>query len=264
MKNEIKKNQYWEERGKGYCFYKGEDFYTITPIPYYFKRREILLKLLIKFFRNDSKKKVCDFGCGDGWYLSYFEKFFPQNKYYGVDISETMIQRAKGRCKEVNLEISNKGINFQEKFDLVYSIAVFAHVKNDQTVKWLFENIYEKLDVGGKFIFFEQTGSFRTQGDTWTRRTQEEYCEMAKKSGFSLESKTHLRFSAHVFFERTVAKIYYRYFAVGKNNFEKGLFANNSYIFRVLSSLFLKLSFKPIKSDKNSKFGNTLFVFTRR
>lgn len=57
MKNEIKKNQYWEERGKGYCFYKGEDFYTITPIPYYFKRREILLKLLIKFFRNDSKKK---------------------------------------------------------------------------------------------------------------------------------------------------------------------------------------------------------------
>lgn len=226
------------------------------------KRREILLSLLIDHLRDDLYQRVLDFGCGDGWYLSYFEDVYPK-QYYGIDISETMIKRAKSRCRAVSFKVSNQGINFHEKFDLVYSVSVFAHIMNTHQVKKLFENINEHLVVGGKFIIFEQTGSFETQGDTWIRRTQEDYLNMAKKAGFKLDSKTHIRFSAHIFFERTIAKIYYRFFAEGKNIFEKRLFANHSIIFRVLSSLFLKLSFKPIKPYNNYKFGNTLFIFQK-
>jgi len=37
---------YWDDRGGvSYC-YKGETFYTVTPIPYYYRRRAVLLALM--------------------------------------------------------------------------------------------------------------------------------------------------------------------------------------------------------------------------
>ena len=87
--------EYWDERANLGYKYKGETFYTITPIPYYYKRRKLLLQLLTKYLSVNKEQLVCDYGCGDGWYLGFFENNYPKNKYYGIDMSESMLISAK-------------------------------------------------------------------------------------------------------------------------------------------------------------------------
>lgn len=261
--NEPNKREYWDERANLGYKYKGETFYTITPIPYYYKRRKLLLQLLTKYLSVNKQQLVCDYGCGDGWYLGFFENNYPKNKYYGIDMSESMLISAKKRCKIVSFDVSEYGINFQESFDLVYSIAVFAHILDDKQVISLFKNIYEKIDDNGKFIFFEQTGETRTQGDKWTRRTQKEYMNLALKAGFNFELKTHIRFDFHVFFEKVIAKLYYQVVCKRNSLHSREILANNSQLFRALSALFVMISIRPIKRDDNKKSGNTLFVFNK-
>jgi len=54
---------YWNSRGSNFFKYKGEYFYTITPIPHYYKRRKLLLNLIGERLRD--KNAVLDYGCGD-------------------------------------------------------------------------------------------------------------------------------------------------------------------------------------------------------
>ena len=63
---------YWDKRAKREYIYKKEKFYTITPIPYYFRHRKIILDKIQSFIMNNKSKVVCDFGCGDGEYISQF------------------------------------------------------------------------------------------------------------------------------------------------------------------------------------------------
>jgi SAM-dependent methyltransferase len=93
MEFDIIKN-YWNERGKTSFLYKGEYFYTITPIPFYYTRRKLLIKLL-KNIISDDIHTICDYGCGDGYYLKKLNEMIPQKKYFGMDISEEMIHKAK-------------------------------------------------------------------------------------------------------------------------------------------------------------------------
>ena len=72
--NEVKKMHYneqwyWNDRANKTYRYKGEEFYTITPIPYYYKRRKAILSFLAKCILENKAESVCDYGCGDGEYL---------------------------------------------------------------------------------------------------------------------------------------------------------------------------------------------------
>lgn len=255
-------NNYREERGKLSCFHKNEEFYTITPIPYYYKRRKIILKLIEEYISKDEVKKICDFGCGDGWYINFFKNKYQNKKYFGIDSSKSMIDRAKKHVEGVELSISNNGINFIEMFNLVYSIAVFAHIE-DELLLSLFKNINEKLEYGGFFILFEQTAPKRVGGENWVRRNQKEYIDYANQCGFILDKKVHISFLAHNFFERRIAKIFYEYFSKGESMYHKRLYANKSALFRMLSQIFVWLSFSPIRDDE-STFGNTLYFFKKK
>ena len=111
---------YWNIRGGVSYQYKGETFYTVTPIPFYYRRRALLLGLMKPLIMNSAVKDVCDFGCGDGWYLRYFESLDPVKRYYGIDISTSMIDRAKHAAPFANLQVSQMGISFENAFDLIY------------------------------------------------------------------------------------------------------------------------------------------------
>jgi len=41
MNSHLANKDYWNERGNKLFYYKGEPFYTVTPIPYYYRRRKI-------------------------------------------------------------------------------------------------------------------------------------------------------------------------------------------------------------------------------
>ncbi|MEN2776309.1 class I SAM-dependent methyltransferase [Acetivibrio clariflavus] len=148
--------KYWDKRANMGYFYKGEKFYTITAVPYYYKRRNIIINRISSLIANKNIK-ICDFGCGDG---EYIRKLHEKNKnctFHGVDISKDMILEAERRNKYNNItfEVSGDGINKDEIFDLVYSSAVFAHI-GDEILLPLFKNIYNHIQENGMFILCEK------------------------------------------------------------------------------------------------------------
>lgn len=48
---------YWNARANKVYRYKGEEFYTITPIPYYYQRRKVILDFLAKCVCGGGQKE---------------------------------------------------------------------------------------------------------------------------------------------------------------------------------------------------------------
>lgn len=255
-------SDYWEERGRHSFFYKGEEFYTITPVPYYYKRRETLLRLIGPYFIDSRTKKLCDFGCGDGWYIRYFTETYPDKQYYGIDPSKSMITRAKEKNNDFFLaNTSDPGI-FNVMFDMVYAIAVFAHISSDEELMRIFNDIYRNINNLGYFIIFEQTSSYRLGGEEYLKRNQKEYTTFAEQCGFSLVKMFNLSYPVHRIFELTIARFFYKFLSKGKTIYEKKVYANKNPLFRALSALTIFLSGSPIKR-KETTYGNTLFIFRK-
>ncbi|HOV65531.1 MAG TPA: class I SAM-dependent methyltransferase [Bacillota bacterium] len=258
----IGNQNYWDYRGGVSYRYKNETFYTITPIPYYHRRRALLLELLKPLIECHAVKDVCDFGCGDGWYIQHFGQQYPDKRYWGVDISSSMIERARLAAPFAEFQVSQAGFDFTNAFDLVYSVAVFAHIQ-DKMLSTIFQNIRMTLRKGCKFALFEQTGPVRREGETWIRRTPREYTEFASNCGFDIEISCLITFPAHRFFEKYIAPMFYRWFAGGKEHHERCICANRSKIFRILSTMFLNMSRNPIRRPDCMKEGNALFILKR-
>jgi len=238
--------------------YKGETFYTVTPIPYYYKRRALLLALIEPLIANATVKDVCDFGCGDGWYIQYFGNRYPAKKYYGLDISRSMLECAKRASPFATLRHGDR-IDFANHFDLIYSIAVLQHVPDD-VIKKLFANINETLCTKGRFVFFEATGVKRTEGETWYRRTTYEYARFAEDAGFEIEQRQLIAFPFHNLFERKIAPYYKRFIVRGFDSNERSINANKSVLFKFLSLLFLNATKEPLRADDGMIDGNTLYI----
>lgn len=259
-----KKSEYWEERGDLSYKYENESFYTVTPIPFYYKRRKILVEMLFNLLNSDVFKKICDFGCGDGWYLNHFSERFNNRSWLGIDISVSMIKKAKQKCPHIDFIVHDKGIPSEDHFDLIYSLAVFAHILDDNKIKHLFNNIYSHLQYGGSFVLFEQTGPKTKKGTTWTRRQPNFYIKNAEEAGFELKNTTLIAFPYHRFFEIHIAPFFYKYLFRGKTYYEKCINANKSIFFQNLSKIFLNFSAKYKFESINRYEGNTLFHFIKK
>ena len=274
MKSKSETKDYWNDRGKSSFVYRNEAFYTITPIPYYYKRRVIFLKSLkreIEMLQKTCKTvRIHDFGCGDGWYLNYFCKIFPNIEFSGFDISESFIERAKSVLPEsVSLSFGDIDTGNNASYDMIYSSVVFAHISND-IIGDIFNNVYRMLSSGGDnsgsgiFVLFEQTsgGGSAVEGVTYIRRLSSEYEQVAKNSGFRLVEKFTVDFTVHRLFERYLAKKLYKLFK-GDTQVEQRLNANSNHFFRFLSTLACILSINPIKRKNKNYWGNTFFIFKK-
>lgn len=154
---------YWDDRASKEYLYKNEKFYTITPVPYYYARRNIVINKIKEIIADNNFRNICDFGCGDGEYIRklYNEKMM----FHGVDASASMIQIARKALPitNVSFEVSENGITKNSNFDMVYSSAVWAHI-DDNSCQDLIQNIYAHLRVGGIFVICEQMAPFRYGG----------------------------------------------------------------------------------------------------
>ena len=79
-----------------------------------------------------------------------------EKNYYGIDISENMIEIAKNRAYKDNMRIfynvSTNGLQGISDFDFIYSVSLFAHI-SDEDMKKMFENIYKILVRGGGILY---------------------------------------------------------------------------------------------------------------
>ncbi len=93
-------------------------------------------------------KKVLEVGCGAG---NILEKI-PFDKLFGIDISDSLLRRAKIRLnKKAYLSLGNgEKMPFKSKsFDMVICTEVIEHTENPHI---LLENIYNILKSDGKLI----------------------------------------------------------------------------------------------------------------
>jgi ubiquinone/menaquinone biosynthesis C-methylase UbiE len=98
-------------------------------------------------------------------FISNIEEFKKKKfKYYGYDLSSTMIKIAKKKNNLKNLSFKlgdiNK-INFKKKSDLFLSILTFPFLNSNQRIA-LYKKIYDSLNYGGAMIFVDKIRSSKS------------------------------------------------------------------------------------------------------
>ena len=110
----------------------------------------------ISFERSST---LLEIGCGIGRVISKLKTRIPFRRFIGVDISEQMIQFAKGYLgedKRIELLVNN-GYDLSEvnddEVDFGYSIDVFIHIYDLDIASNYLSEAYRVLKRGGKFRF---------------------------------------------------------------------------------------------------------------
>ncbi len=112
--------------------------------------RELIEKISLKGTEN-----VLDLGCGDGKITAEISKIVSKGSIIGVDNSAEMIKLAKDRHFEAifpNLsfqEMDAVNLNFNDRFDLIFSNAVLHWVKDHKAV---IKGMFKSLKKGGRVI----------------------------------------------------------------------------------------------------------------
>lgn len=94
-------------------------------------------------------EKVLDLGCGNG----RFSELFKDIDYEGCDNSGELIQIAKKRYKGkkfFNCDIFE--LNFKNKYDKIFCLAVFHHIPTEKLRLKALENIYNAIKPGGFLV----------------------------------------------------------------------------------------------------------------
>ena len=155
-----KKNASWNFKGD---VVKKFDSHVSKSVPIYNRGHELIIQLSDFFVKEDSL--VYDLGCSTGKLLinlANHNKNKKQSKYIGLDIEKDMISHANEEKKKA--KINSKKLEFLsedlvkyklEESDLIISFFTiqFIHPKHRQK---LINKIYESLNWGGAFLFFEK------------------------------------------------------------------------------------------------------------
>lgn len=243
----------WEDRGKLKVTFKGEDFYTITPLPFYLRRRQLLLKTMMPWLNEGMK--ILDFGCGDGWYVNYFSGIFKDKiQIEGCDISIEFLQKARKdypgyKFIEVN-ELSG-----QDQYDLIYVFAVFAHM-NDEEISSLLKKISSMVKKEGTLVLFEQVASKRREGKDFIKREIREYHEFIRSAGLTVKAGKLFRFPVFNFFDRKVFGKLYGFFTNEKDPYKKRVLANGNRFFRFFVRAILLFDWFPERKNPVTGTGN--------
>lgn len=153
-----------------------------------------------KHIKNFNFKYVLDAGCGLGLYSFYIGKKYPLAKIDAVDCDSEVIENDKRILDELHL----KNINFFQKdllelseyskYDLIYSIDVLEHIKEDERV---IRNIYNALKEGGIFYLhvpqknqkrhFKRFENWLYEGHARNGYTNSELIQLLEENGFKIK-----------------------------------------------------------------------------
>jgi len=112
------------------------------------------LPTIMNIVGNPSGKEVLDLGCGDGFFTIALAKSGAKH-VIGIDNSVEQIRLANEKQHPDNISYVLSDI-FKDKLpstDIVLSPFVVNYSQNTDELKFLFENIYQGLNVGGKVVF---------------------------------------------------------------------------------------------------------------
>ncbi len=101
-------------------------------------------------------KKLLDFGCGTGRWVEYFKE--SGFVYYGVDLSQQMVNIVQSRYPNGDFRKINENLPFPDNyFDVVVSVAVLHHNQYEVQCE-IIDDINRVLKSPGYFLIFEGIG----------------------------------------------------------------------------------------------------------
>lgn len=122
---------------------------------------ELATKVLISNIELKPKDKVLELGCGTGATILKLSRLYPEVSFYGVDVSEKMVAKAKQRhrfCGSNNVYIEQlKSLDFpfsEDFFDVIYCESVLA-IQEGDNLKQMLSACKRVLKPNGKIIFNE-------------------------------------------------------------------------------------------------------------
>lgn len=127
-------------------------------IPQYEVMREYCFKIACQFQKKNTD--ILDIGCSNGLSLERIvDKFGAYNKYFGVDVSEPMLDSARERFKHWN-NVFIKNLDLRVDFPsvkacIISSIFTIQFIPIEYRLQ-IMRRIYEHLIDGGVFIFCEK------------------------------------------------------------------------------------------------------------
>lgn len=248
----------WNTRALEYVEWRGEKFYTVTPLPFYVKRRELFYSLVEPFVANASGPFL-DVGCGDGYWLDRIARIRPDVMCVGYDPFPGMIALARQRRPDMQWvtdlqDLSTSG----PQFGFVIITAVLAHL-SDNDVMRLMDQVRQLLkSPASAVLIFEQTGPQTTHGASWSRRTPTLYRKLFEVTGFGVESEKHIAFPAYEFYAKSLLPVIN--FPRRRLLDRSTLSANHSRFLRLVSAFILAMTRNPLHHRAGEYRGNTLWV----
>lgn len=112
------------------------------------------------YVTHKAPKNILDIGCGPGIDVAYFAKKYPQARVYGIDVSQGMIDYARGLCQGKNLQNTaflhtgieelHKQLPTGTKFDVVY--VFFGALNTVSSLENAATAIDKLLNTGGQAV----------------------------------------------------------------------------------------------------------------
>jgi len=112
------------------------------------------MKLLSQRISKNKNYKLIDIGCANGELLWNLKRKFKNLDFYGLDVRNDLIQKAKKACKNVQFfqrDISKKKMNVG-KFDIIIISGVLSCLDNPLTV---IKNLKKNLKPKGIVFLFD-------------------------------------------------------------------------------------------------------------
>jgi methionine biosynthesis protein MetW len=104
------------------------------------------LKTIVKEMPSGKGLKVLDAGCGEGHLLEMLHEKNKSNKYYGIDITDIALKKAKKRCPFAKIQkMDLSKIKYADaSFDVITCTEVLEHVYEYKDVLKEFRRILKK------------------------------------------------------------------------------------------------------------------------
>ena len=103
---------------------------------------------LIDILKPGKSERILDLGCGTGELTSQISSLC--NQVIGVDLSESMISKAKLNYKEIEFQVADaRSYRTNEPFDAIFSNAAFHWIKEADI---LAETLFSCLKPGGRIV----------------------------------------------------------------------------------------------------------------
>lgn len=107
---------------------------------------------LIDELSLNGDEEILDLGCGDGGLTEQLAQSVPRGRVLGIDASAGMIAAAQNRLKSnlVFMQMDINTIDFQNRFDVIFSNAALHWVKNHER---LLSNAFRALKENGLLLW---------------------------------------------------------------------------------------------------------------